>query len=364
MFAGGGGAVVACVQLLDGVNCIQLVLSMFDAAARLSGDRCMRGRSLVLVIILLAGTAGAEWTWTPETGRWVNAKRLPKETAELQVEYARSLMLEGKYKQAMEETSKFSKFFPTSDAADDNQFLRGEIRMKQQNYKSASKEFQQVLKNYPDTDLYQQAIANQYVIGDHFYEEGQKKMNKKWALLKKRPLKRASEVYGMVIENQPFTPEAAQAQYKVGLCHYAREEYTEAAFEYRRVIEDYAGSEFVDDAGFGLAMCYYDGSRPPDYDQTNSELAVRAIDDFTSQFPTDGRTAELDTKRAEMRARMAEGQLRSAAFYVKRREFLSARIYYELIAKDFADTPAATKANEWLAANPGAPKMRGTVEAQ
>jgi len=318
----------------------------------------------VLTAVLATTTARAEWTWTPETGRWVNVNRMPKESPELQVEYARSLLLEGKYKKAFEETSKFSKFFPTSDAADDNQFLRGEIRMKQGNYKSAAKEFQQVVKNYPSTELYQQAIANQYIIGDHFYDEGQKKMNKKWALLKKRPLKRATDVYGMVIENQPFTPEAAQAQYKIGLCHFARKDYTEAAFEYRRVVEDYAASEWVDDASYGLAEVYTAGSRPPDFDQTNSQLAVRAIDDFKTQFPTDARVAELDPKRQEMRNKMAEGQLRSANFYVKRREFLSARIYFELIAKDFAETPAAAKATEWLAANPGAPKLRETASAQ
>lgn len=319
---------------------------------------------VMLMAVLLTLSAQAEWTWTPETGRWVNVNRMPKESPELQVEYARSLLLEGKYKKALEETTKFSKFFPTSDAADDNQFLRGEIRMKQGNFKGAAKEFQQVLKNYPSTELYQQAIANQYIIGDHYYDLGQKKMNKKWALLKKRPLKRASDVYGMVIENQPFTPEAAQAQYKVGLCHYAREEYTEAAFEYRRVVEDYASSEWVDDASFGLAQVYTAGSLPPDFDQTNSQLAVRAIDTFKSEFPTDARVAELDPKRQEMRNRLAEGQLRSANFYVKRREFLSARIYFELIAKDYADTPAAEKASAWLAANPGAPKLREAARAQ
>lgn len=321
----------------------------------------MRGQLLAVALLLgglCAPSAHAAWTWTPETGRWVNEKRLPKETAQLQVEFARSLMLEGKYKRALEETNKFSKFYPNDDAADDNQFLRGEIRMKMGNYKGAAKEFQQVVKNYPNTELYQQAIAQQYVIGDHFYDEGQRKMQKKWALLKKRPLKRASEVYGMVIANEPFTPEAAQAQYKVGLCHYARKEYTEAAFEYRRVIEDYAASEWVDDASYGLAVCYYDGSLPPDYDQTNSMLAVRAIDEFKGQFGTDTRVADLDGKRGEMRERLAEGQLRQAGFYVKRREFGAARIYYELIAKDYADTSAAAKAQEWLSANPGAPTLR------
>lgn len=330
--------------------------------ARFSMEIFAMRRFLLAVLLcgglLPGGHAWAAWTWTPETGRWVNVKRLPKETPELQVEYARSLFLEGKYKQALEETEKFGKFYPSSDAADDNQFLRGEIRMKQGSYKAAAKEFQQVLVNYPDTDLYQQAIANQYTIGDKFYEDGQAKMNKKWALMKKRPLKRALEVYGMVIENQPFTPEAAQAQYKIGLCHYARKEYTEAAFEYRRVMEDYAASDWVDEAGFGLAMCYYDGSRPAVYDQTNTVLAVRAIDDFKGQFPGDARGTELDGKRAEMREKLAESQLRQADFYVKRREFMAARIYYELVAKDYADTSAAAKAGEWLAANPNAPKLR------
>lgn len=309
-------------------------------------------------LIMSAGAAHAAWTWTPETGRWVNVKRLPKETPELQVEYARSLMIEGKYKKAFDETGKFSKFYPSSDAADDNQYLRGEIRMKQGNYKSAAKEFQQLVKSYPDTELYQQAIGQQYVIGDHFYDQGQKKMQKKWALLKKRPLKRASEVYGMVIENEPFTPEAAQAQYKIGLCHYARKEYTEAAFEYRRVIEDYATSEWVDDAGYGLANVHYDASRPSEYDQTNTQLAVRTIDDFKGQFPADSRTGELDGKRGEMRNRLAESQLNQANFYVKRREYLSARIYMESIAKEYSDTPSAAKAQEWLNANPGAPTLR------
>lgn len=324
----------------------------------------MRGYCLALALfaaVFAVENAQAAWTWTPETGRWVNQKRLPKETPELQVEYARSLMLEGKYKRAIEETGKFAKFYPKSDFADDNQYLRGEIRMKQGNYKSASKEFQQVVKNYPATDFYSKAIEQQYAIGDHFYDEGQKKMQKKWALFKKRPLKRASEVYGMVIANEPFTPEAAQAQYKVGLCHYARKEYTEAAFEYRRVVEDYATSDYVDDASFGLAMCYYTASHPADYDQTNTQLAVRAIDEFDNRFATDARAKDLQGKRTEMREKLADSQLRTAAFYAKRREFLSARIYYEQIEKEYADTAAAAKAKEWLAANPGAPKMRDKV---
>ena len=65
----------------------------------------MRNGLRVLLVALVAAWAlpvHAQWTWTPQTGRWVNMKRLPKETAELQIEHARSLMLQGDHRKAIE----------------------------------------------------------------------------------------------------------------------------------------------------------------------------------------------------------------------------------------------------------------------
>jgi outer membrane assembly lipoprotein YfiO len=295
----------------------------------------------------------AQWTWTPQTGRWVNLKRLPKETPQLQIEYARSLLLEGKYDNAWRETRKFITFYEDSEYRDDNQFLRGEIKMAQGKLLEAAREFQSLIANFPDTDHYDEAIEKQYEIGDRYFERGQKKMDQRWTLWKKRPLKRAVEVYSMVIENQPFTANAAKAQYQLGLCRYTTENYLEAAFDYRRVIEDYAGSDWVDEASFGLAMCYYDMSLPPDYDQTPSQLAIDAIDNFESRYPDDERLADLRTKQAEMQEKIAQQQLLTAKFYEKRRRFGAAKIYYEVLVEKYPDSQAAQVASEWLAAHAG-----------
>jgi outer membrane assembly lipoprotein YfiO len=305
------------------------------------------------VLLGWAVSAQAQWTWTPQTGRFVNMKRMPKETAELQIEYTRGLLVEGSYRKAMRETEKFTEFYGKDPMADENQFLRAEILMAQGRSMDAAKAYQQLLAGYPNTKRYQEAIKRQYEIGDQYYEKGLKKVEKRWALFKKRPLKHAAEVYAMVVENQPFTAEAAEAQYKIGLSHYARREYIEAAFEYRRVVEDYSGSDWVDDASFGLAMCYYKGSLKPAYDQTPSQMAVDAIDDFATRYPQDARVADLKAKRGEMRESVANQRLATARFYEKRREYSSARIYYELLAKDFSDTGAAQTAKTWLDNNAG-----------
>jgi outer membrane protein assembly factor BamD len=314
------------------------------------------GRVAVIAAVLcfLPVFAYAQWTWTPQTGRFVNIKKLPKETAELQIEYARSRMVDGDYKEALQETAKFRNYYRDSPLADQNQFLRGEIRMAQGKPVDAAREFQQVVTEYPNSSLYDQVIKKQYEIGDKLFDQGKAKMKKKFRVFRKKPFKTAIEVYSMVIDNQPFTDAAAEAQYKVGLCHQMRKEYTQAAFEYRRVVEDYASSDWVDDASYGLAMCYYEASRPPEYDQSPSQLAVSAIDDFKRRFPQDERIAALEEKRKEMRESMASQRLKAAQFYVKRRDFTAARIYYQLVADGFGDTGSADKARKWLADNPPA----------
>jgi len=307
---------------------------------------------VVAVAIFLPVTADAAWTWTPQTGRWLNTKRLPKETAELQIEYTRGLLLQGEIKQALDETEKFTRFYADSDLADQNQFLRGEIKLALGKEMDAAKEFQQLVTKYPNTTLYDAAIKKQYEIGDKLYEQGQQLKKKKFRLFRGNPLKKAIQVYSMVITNQPFTDAAAEAQYKVGLCHYARKEYVEAAFEYKRVIEDYSTSEWVDDARYGLAKCYYEGSLPPAYDQEPSQLAINAADEFVAQYPDDARAEEVKTIRTEMREKIAQQRLQTAQYYARRRNFEAARIYYTMLSEKFGETTAGAKAKEWLEKNP------------
>lgn len=305
------------------------------------------------LLLVTTQAAFAQWSWTPQTGRFINLKRMPRETAELQIEYARSLMVSGNYRKALRECDKFVEYYGNDPLAADNLFLRGEILMAQRQWWNAAKSFQQLLANYPGSDKYDEAIKKQYELGDHFYARGERLAGKKFRLFKKKPYKRAADIYAMVVENQPFAAEAAEAQYKIGLCHFARKQYLDAAFEYKRVVEDYPTTEWVNDASYGLAMCYYKNSYSPLYDQTPSELTVDAIDDFKANFPSDAKNEELDGMRVEMRDSIAQQYLNNARFYERRREFPAAKLYYEKIQTDFADTKAIDPANEWLEKNAG-----------
>jgi len=317
--------------------------------------------------LAVSASAFAQWTWTPETGRFVNLSNLPKETPELQVEYARSLMVGQEYDKAFKETNKFIEFYIDSEFADRNQKLRGDIRLAQGEYFKAAEEYQVVVANYPESDLYNEVIDSQYEIGDSLYDRGVARQKKRehtkfWRLdqkitrtfnpFRKKPFKQAIEVYTMVIDNQPFTEEASQAQYKLGLCHFTREEYEEAAFEYRRVLEDYSGSDWVQEAAFGLSQCYEKMSLNPAYDQAPSQLAINTINEYTRRYPNDPRLDEMQAISDKMFERVAEQHFLTARFHEKRGHIHAAKLAYEIVVKVYADSEAAAKAADRLAKLP------------
>lgn len=313
------------------------------------------------VFVALCTSAEGQWRWTPETGRFVNIGRLPKESPELQIEHARTLLVRGNPKEAMREMDKFVSFYGESEYAAENQFLRGDVRMSQAQFMDAAKEYQQVVVNYPESEFYDRVVDKQYAVADSLFEEGVNEGpgKRKWYLLglkgrpfRKKPFDQAAEVYSMVIDNQPFSPEAAEAQYKLGQCQFALERYIEAAFEYRRMLEDYRGSEWQADATYGLANCYVKGSLPPEYDQSPSQLATEAIDEFVEAYPNDSRNGELRGLQNEMNEKIARQRLSSAMFYEKRDILKSARIYYEVVVEQFGETGAAEEARAWLAEHP------------
>lgn len=311
------------------------------------------------LLLLLSASAAAQWVWTPQTGRFVNLRRIPKESPELQVEHARSLMLQGDYGKAMDETEKFVDFYGDTELADENQFLRGEIKLAQENYVDAARELQRVVDSYPESDLYDDVITMQYEVGNQLYNKGVKNLDRGskwytfgWRPFNKRPLKKAVDIYRMVKTNEPFTPQAAEAQYKIGESYFVSEDYLDAALEYQLLLEQYPDSQWVDNASIGLIKSYEAQALPPAYDQSTGALAVQAIDDHLVRFPATEQETELLETRQALRESIAQQRLLTAEFYLDRQQPRSARITLEALVEEFPDTEAAKEASQILADMP------------
>jgi len=307
---------------------------------------------VAVVIVAYTGAANAVWVWTPETGRWINPKSQPKETPEAQLEYASQLRLAGDYEEALDEYQKFFRFYPDSALCPEAQFQIGELYEARGDYERASKEYQKVVSNWRSSELFDRVVGKQYEIADRFYREEMTR-RRRFRLFRGRYLRRAIRIYEQVIENAPFGPAAAQAQYRIAECYFASEQYLEATYEYRKVLDEYPSSDWAGQAMYGLGMCYYKQALPAEYDQTIARKAVEQFQLFMGLYPDEPKAEEASQRIAELREEMARQQLVVAGFYEKRQKPDSARVYYITVVKKYPGTRAAGEAKEKLEADAG-----------
>jgi len=77
------------------------------------------------------------------------------------------------------------------------------------------------------------------------------------------------------------------------------------------------------------------------------------------QFPQQAREQEEELDRAarEVRYLMAEREWLMGQYYTRRKEYGAARFYYDIVLKDFRDTPFADKARDEVGEMAGKPRV-------
>jgi outer membrane protein assembly factor BamD (BamD/ComL family) len=280
---------------------------------------------IVLAILLATagGSAYAEWTWTPEVGRWINPGRQPRETAALQFQYAETLLADGDTEKAISEYEKVLRYFPDSNYCDLAQYSIGRALEAQDDHRDAVDAYQKVINEYPNTRLFDKVLEKQRSIADHFFQLGVERQEK-FILLRGSGFDRAIETYRKIIDNQPFSDFAAEAQYRIGLS----------------------------EAAFGTASCTYSQALPCEYDQTAVEGAISKYNYFLRNFPDSSRADEAREKIRELEEIVAEHEFEVAMYYHHKMRYESARMYLDSIVREYPETKWAKKAGETLGEMP------------
>jgi len=134
---------------------------------------------------------------------------------------------------------------------------------------------------------------------------------------------------------------ADAAQYYLGECHFMREEYILAAYEYDQLVRTMPTSPYVTKARYKRAMCYYRLSPPYYLDQTYTRKAIDEFQSYIEYNPTDSLVHDAEGKIMEMNDKLAEKEYRDAIIYMKMDYYRAAAIYFEEVVEKYHDTPFA-----------------------
>ena len=128
-------------------------------------------------------------------------------------------------------------------------------------------------------------------------------------------------------------------QYWFAMSYYMRKDYHLAAAELRRLITSIPGSPLADDAQFMIGKAYLEAAPGnPGLDQSDTEAAIKELEAFLEDYPFSDRREEGLELLTRAREKIMAKQLNAAWQYYRMGNLQSARLYYEDIITEHADS--------------------------
>jgi len=296
--------------------------------------------SLLIISFLSIQPAYAYWIWTPKSGKWVNPKNLPKDNPKEQFIYAKSFFDNNKFEDAKRQFRRLIKAYPKSAEAAESQYYLGLTEEKEGKLYEAYQAYQMVIDKYPFSERIQEIIELEYKIAEKFMS-GEKRKVFGMDLPVDNP---AIEIFGKVVENSTYGPLAPRAQYKLGLVLKGVLRYYEAEEEFNKVVSRYPDSEWASAAKFQIASCRASLSKGAAYDQGAMQEAKEKFESFVKEHPDAVLSWDAQRNINQIREKEALASFDIGRFYEKQKAFESAKIYYNDIINNYADSSMAKQA--------------------
>ncbi len=301
--------------------------------------------TVVVTSVIATPSAFAGWVWSPQTG-WIGPTGAVKDTPEEQLAFAVAFFDRQDYDRAAKEFKKLLRAYKESREAPEAQYYVGRCYEEQRDYYKAFLEYRKTVQVYPSTRRFDEMLEREYQIGNYFLAGKKRKVFGTAALLPARD--KAVEIFQAIADDGPFSEYGQLAQYKLGLAHLALADYEASVAAFEQVITRYPDSPLVDDARFQIAQASLKGTFRPEYDQSPTDLAIRELDAFLREYPESALATDAVARVQELKERRAHHEFEVGQFYERRRHPTSARIYYDAIVRQFAETSWAPKAAERL----------------
>ena len=306
----------------------------------------MKKLLIFMFFVSLTLNAYPFWIWSPKTKKWKNPTQSPLPTPQLQLERAVDEFDAQQYKVAMKELRKIIVNYPDAREAAEAQYYIGRCWEELKNPYQAFLAYQKVIASYPNSLRIQEIVEREYKIGEYFLEkEPQQWLGMSIYDFVEHP---SLEIFGTIVDEVPYSPYAAPAQYKRGLLLAKLGRYQEAKDEFQKVLDNYPESEWAQAAKYQLAISSAHASGGVDYDDTSRKEAIAGFSEFLKKHPDTQLTQEAEEHFKKLREQDAQKNFDIAQFYARQHKKESAIIYYKMVIDNFPETTYAQEAQKAL----------------
>ena len=161
----------------------------------------------------------------------------------------------------------------------------------------------------------------------------------------------ARKYYEQLLEQYPDSDLKAQAQLRIAEALYREENYLEAQFEYQKFLELYPLHPLASRAQFQVGMCHVQRVQALDRSQIHTNEALVAFRTFRSRYPQDALMAQAEEQIQFLRQRLADHELAIARFYYRKQAYHAAIGRFLNVIQVYPDVPTIAEALYLLAAS-------------
>jgi outer membrane protein assembly factor BamD len=139
-------------------------------------------------------------------------------------------------------------------------------------------------------------------------------------------------------------PLGGEARYYLAECNYAEGEFVDAAKNFRKVADDYAGNPLAPDALLRAGDAAVAEWNRIELDPTSGQEALASYQELTTRYPNSRAAERARLKLKSLADRFAEKEYRAGVFYFRLKAYDSAIIYFRAVAADYGNSEYAAQA--------------------
>ncbi|MBI3723088.1 outer membrane protein assembly factor BamD [bacterium] len=263
---------------------------------------------------------------------------------------AAALYDEGNFAAAAEAFEKAYNRTPRSARAEQALYWTADAAMKGGRYEHALETYERLLKQYPATEHYPEALEKIFQVAKLFVEEKAEKPS--WFLRIDRPDRDYGiEALERFVKQRDHHPLAPEALFLVGEAHLKANEPELAIESWQRLVKEYPASDWSKAAEYKIALAFLALNYGVEYDKRPLMTALRRLRSYVRKYPTGDHVQEAEERVAKLEDDLARHDLGIAKRYARDDHYASAQIYLTSVRREYPRTKAAEEAKvlakEW-----------------
>jgi outer membrane protein assembly factor BamD len=148
----------------------------------------------------------------------------------------------------------------------------------------------------------------------------------------------------LTFELPPGDPELAQARYYSAESSFQLGDYVQASSDFRRVSDEFSTSDYAPLALLRAGDANLRLWRRPELDPTYGETALAIYQELTGRFPDSDAAARARAHVRKLENQFAEKTYKTGMFYMRRKAFDSAIIYFKDVIANYPNSGRASDA--------------------